>query len=95
MNKIVSIALAATLAGIAIAPAAVNAQDSAPAGAVAGKTLYNSKGSRVAAIYRVTQAGAVQVILEGKLVTVPNSSLTEQDGKVVTSLSKAELIRGR
>ncbi|MFM5906359.1 MAG: hypothetical protein ACKOPO_02020 [Novosphingobium sp.] len=95
MNKIVSIALAATLAGISIAPVAVNAQETAPAAAVAGKALYSAKGSRVAAIYRVTQAGAVQVILEGKLITVPNASLSEENGKLVTSLTKAELIRGR
>lgn len=46
-------------------------------------------------IYRVTQAGTVQIILEGKLVTVPNDTLSQADGKVVTKLTKAELLKTR
>lgn len=95
MNKFLPIALAATLAVFSVAPVAVHAQDSAPASAAAGKAIYSAKGGRVAAIYRVTQAGAVQVILEGKLVTVPNSTLSEENGKLVTTLTKSELVRSR
>lgn len=91
MNKIVSLALAASLTAVAVLPVAGHAAEAAPASAAAGKMLYGAEGSRVAAIYRVTQSGQVQIILEGKLVTVPAASLSEADGKLVTKLSKAEL----
>jgi hypothetical protein len=53
--------------------------------------LYTTNGRRIASIYRVTAEGNPQVILNGKLVTVPASSLSEVDGKVATSLTKKEL----
>ncbi len=93
MNTFITLALAATLAGISAVPAAVNAQDVSKPSIAAGKALYNAKGSRIASVYRVTQAGAVQIILEGKLVTVPNDSLSQAEGKLVTSLTKSELLK--
>lgn len=107
MNKIATLAFAATLATFALLPVAVNAAETsqtvraatdaaAPAvSATAGQTLYSANGSRVAAIYRVTQAGVVQVILDGRLITVPASSLSSVDGKVVTSLTKSQLLHSR
>lgn len=103
MNKFTPLALAASLATFALLPVAAHAAEgsqsvragaeaAAPAVAVsAGKMLYTVSGQRVAAIYRVTQSGLVQIILDGKLVTVPNSSISESGGKIVTSLSKSEL----
>jgi hypothetical protein len=99
MNKFVPIALAATLSLFAIAPAALHAEpiaNTAGGGAVnplAGKVVYSASGSRIAAIYRVTEQGRVQVILDGKLITVPGASLSDVDGKITTSLTKAELLR--
>jgi hypothetical protein len=91
MNKFASLALAATLALGAVLPVSSHASEAAPATAVAGKMLYSANGTRVAAVYRVTQSGQVQIILEGQLVTVPASSLSEADGKLVTTLTKADL----
>lgn len=100
MNKFAPIALLATVLTFAVAPAALRAAEgAAPAtstaavSVTAGKMIYGANGQRLAAVYRVTEAGAVQVILDGKLVTVPASSLSEVNGKVTTSLSKAELRR--
>jgi opacity protein-like surface antigen len=59
----------------------------------AGKMLYSTAGTRIAAIYRVTSNGDAQLILNGRLVTVPASSLSEVNGKVATSLTKAELTK--
>ncbi|MBW8784943.1 MAG: hypothetical protein JF593_09940 [Novosphingobium sp.] len=108
MNKIVPIALAATLATFSLLPAAVHAEeasqsvravtDAAAPAAVAvavGKMLYGANGQRIAAVYRVTATGAAQVILDGKLVTVPASTLSESNGKVTTSLTKSELLHGK
>ncbi len=61
----------------------------------AGKMLYAANGQRIAAIYRVTSEGNPQVILNGKLVTVPASSLSDVNGKVTTTLTKAELGRAK
>ena len=61
----------------------------------AGKMLYSSNGQRVAAIYRVNAEGNPQVILNGKLITVPSSTLSDVNGKVTTSLTKQELGRAK
>ena len=87
---------------LAIAPASmlvsVNAASAADAVATAtaatpvvGKMLYSADGKKLAAIYKLDASGAPQVLLEGKLVTIPASSLTEVDGHVVTSLTKKDI----
>ncbi|WP_404480913.1 hypothetical protein [Novosphingobium sp. BL-52-GroH] len=57
----------------------------------AGKMLYAADGYRIAPIYRVTAEGNPQVILNGRLVTVPASTLSDVSGKVTSSLSKKEI----
>ena len=59
--------------------------------AAEGKMLVASNGARVGAVYRVTSDGAAQVIVDGKLVTIPASTLSVADGKLITSLTKAEI----
>jgi len=61
----------------------------------AGKMLYGSNGQRIASIYRVNAEGSPQVILDGKLVTVPAGTLTEVNGKITTSLTKKDLGRAQ
>jgi hypothetical protein len=104
MNKFAPLAFVATLALFSLAPAALHAEPvqsvraateaaAAPVSAVAGNMLYGANGGRVAAVYRVSADGRVQVILDGKLITVPASTLSQVNGKVTTSLTKAELLR--
>jgi hypothetical protein len=69
------------------------AQGNASVAVSAGKMLYDSSGKRVALINRVTSEGNAQVILDGKLVNVPASTLSEANGKITTSMSKADLGR--
>ncbi|MCI4592034.1 hypothetical protein MOK15_18260 [Sphingobium sp. BYY-5] len=57
-----------------------------------GKMLYTAAGDRLAAVYRIGQDGAAQIILNGKMVSVPAASLTAADGKLTTSLSKRDLL---
>ena len=105
MNKLAPLALAATLVTFTLAPAAVYAAEtsqsvSAPAEAAAvsvnaGKMIYGPNGQRIAPAYRVTSEGAVQVILNGKLVNIPSSTLSDVNGKVTTSLSKKDLTSAR
>ncbi|AXB76910.1 hypothetical protein [Novosphingobium sp. P6W] len=62
-----------------------------PAALTAGKMLYAADGGRIAPVYRVTAEGNPQVIMNGRLVTVPASSLSDVGGKVTSSLSKKDI----
>lgn len=104
MTKYVPFALLATVATLAIIPQAVfaaeaNQQVREPAAAVgatnvavtAGKMLYGADGHRIASIYRVAANGDAQIILDGRLLNIPASTLSTASGKVATSLTKTEI----
>ncbi len=105
MNKLAPLAALATIATLAIVPATVFAAETSQSvraatedAAVdlnAGKMLYGPDGRRIASIYRVTSEGNPQVIIDGRLITVPASSLSNTDGKVATALTKRELVRAK
>jgi hypothetical protein len=63
-----------------------------PAAAEKGKIVVSSNGSRLGAVYRVGADGAAQIIIDGKLVSIPASTLSNVDGKLTTSLSKSEVL---
>jgi hypothetical protein len=104
MTKYVPLALFATFATLAVIPQALfaaeaNQQVREPAGSIAaatptvtsGKMLYGPDGHRIASIYRVTATGDAQIILNGRLLTVPAATLSGSSGKVATSLTKTEI----
>jgi len=66
--------------------------DAAPAAASKGKMLVAADGARLGTVYRVGSDGAVQMIIDGKMVTVPASTLSSVDGRLVTSLSKKQVL---
>jgi hypothetical protein len=57
-----------------------------------GKMLVASNGARLGAVYRVGADGSAQLIIDGKMVTVPANTLSLVDGKLTTSLSKNEVL---
>lgn len=57
-----------------------------------GKMLVASNGARLGAVYRVGPDGAAQIIIDGKLVSVPASTLSSVDGKLTTNLTKSEIL---
>ncbi len=57
-----------------------------------GKPLFDADGKRVGAIYRVTADGSPQLIIGGKMVTVPVTSVSVNGGRVVTTITRKELI---
>jgi hypothetical protein len=57
-----------------------------------GKMLISADGGRLGIVSRVTADGGVQIILDGKLITVPASTLATVDGKLTTSLSKSAVL---
>jgi hypothetical protein len=95
MIKFTVLAIAAVAAPVvayaADDSATVRSEAAAPVQVSAGKMLYAANGFRLAPIYRVTSEGNPQVILDGKLVTVPASTLSDVAGKVTTSLTKKDI----
>jgi hypothetical protein len=74
------------------AAAQASTQDDSVAVAAKGKLLVAANGARLGQVYRVASDGDVQMIIDGKLITVPASTLSSVDGKLTTSLSKSEVL---
>jgi ABC-type sugar transport system substrate-binding protein len=75
-----------TLALAALVAAPLSAQTAV----VAGKPIFASDGKRIGVVYKVTGNGSAQVIVNGKLVTIPAATITADEGKYQTSLTKKE-----
>jgi hypothetical protein len=92
-----SFVMAATFAmGIASSALAEEATSS-PTMTVApkpGRMLYTPTG-RLGTVTRVSSEGNAQVIVDGRMVNIPISTLSEIDGKLTTSLTKRELLRAK
>ena len=86
------VALSALLPVCALSTAAVAAEPSALAKVLVGKLLYDADGKKLAPIYKLDEKGVPQILLDGKVVTVPMSTLTEVDGKFTTKLTKRDLM---
>jgi hypothetical protein len=80
------------LACALISFSAVAAEQSAAALPAKGQTLTSANGSRLGTVYRVSADGGAQMIIGGKMITVPASTLSSVDGKLTTSLSKNEVL---
>jgi hypothetical protein len=85
---VVSLCALAALSGVA------QASDSAaaPVSAVKGNMLIAADGARLAPVYRVGADGSPQIILDGKMVTIPAATLSMTSGKLTTSLTKREVL---
>jgi hypothetical protein len=81
----------------ALAAATAAAQDgSSPAGAAAavaskGQMVVAANGARLGTVYRVNADGSAQIIIDGKMVTIPAATLSTANGRLTTSLSKSEV----
>lgn len=86
MRKLSSLILAATaLSFTASAASAAEAERN--------DRLYDATGSSVAKVNRVTETGDVLVIYKGKVRRIDASTLSENEGKLMTSLTKTEIRR--
>jgi len=86
------VALSTLLSGAVLIDAAIAAEPSALAKVLVGKLLYDADGKKLAPIYKLDPNGVPQILLDGKIITVPMSTLTEVDGKFTTKLTKRELM---
>lgn len=55
--------------------------------------LYDASGASVAKVKRVTENGDLLVIYKGKVRVIAASTLSNSDGKLMTSLTKTEIRR--
>jgi len=62
------------------------------ASAAKGNMLVTADGSRLAPVYRLSSDGSPQIILDGKMVTVPAATLSVASGRLMTSLTKREVL---
>jgi hypothetical protein len=88
MKKLYFAALLCAFASASFAETSTAAQ-TAP---VKGELLLASNGSRLGTVYRVGADGSAQIIIDGRMVSVPASTLSVANGKVTTSLSKSEVL---
>jgi hypothetical protein len=80
----------------ALAAATAVAQDaSSPAAATSvaakGQMVVAANGARLGTVYRVNADGSAQIIIDGKMVTIPAATLSAANGRLTTSLSKSEV----
>ena len=83
---------ALTLAALSLSPNMASAADATP---VVGKMLYSTGGKKLAPVYKLDSTSAPQIMLEGKLITIPAATLTEVEGRIETSLTKKDLMTRR
>jgi hypothetical protein len=88
--KSLILVLACALAGAADAAVAQSAAE--PVAAVSkGQMVEGANGARLGVVYRVASDGSPEIMFDGKLVTIPHSTLSSSNGKLVTTLSKADV----
>jgi hypothetical protein len=85
MRKLSSLILAATALSFTVPASAAEVERN--------DRLFDATGSSVAKVNRVTDSGDVLVIYKGKVRRIEASTLSESDGKLVTSLTKTEIRR--
>jgi hypothetical protein len=87
----VSLCALVSLSGTAFAVPSSDAA-AAPVSVVKGSMVVTSSGARLAPVYRVGPDGSAQIILDGKMVTIPATTLSITGGRLTTSLSKSEVL---
>ena len=85
MKKLFSILVIAASVTLPVASAMASGQ------AKAGIMLVSADGVRLGPVYRVADDGSAQLIIKGKMATVPVSTLSMVDGRLTTSLSKSDV----
>ncbi len=58
-----------------------------------GQVLATAEGKRLGYVHRVLSDGTVQLIVDGKLVTIPAATISLTDGKFITSLTRKEALK--
>ncbi len=83
-----------TTLGVSLAVALSVFSFAAQAEVVAGKMVYGTDGKKIGAVYRVAKDGSPQIIINGKLFTIPVASVKSADGKIETTLTRKDVMAG-
>jgi len=76
------------------AATAMTASDVVSAADHKGRMLYDADGKRLGAVYGAAQDGSARVIMSGRMILVPASTLAVNgDNKLATSMSRRDLMR--
>ena len=84
--------LVVVMCAFVLPAAAQGPSDAAASVAEKGKMLVAANGARLGAVYRVGADGSAQVIIDGRMVTIPANTLSSVDGKLTTSLTKSQVL---
>jgi hypothetical protein len=60
--------------------------------AAKGQMVTGADGSRLGVVNRLASDGSPQIIIDGRLVTIPANTLTAANGKLTTSLTKSQVL---
>lgn len=85
------LAAVAALASFTLAPVAL--AQGAPVKIYQGKMIYGANGHRFAPVYRVNTDGTVQLIMAGRLLTIPTTILYDVNGRLISSQNRGALLR--
>jgi hypothetical protein len=93
MRSLMYFAAFATLTVPAVAQPSVSAEASSvqPVAAKRGATIFDKTATRLGTVLAVRDNGAVVINFRSARVTVPAETLSIVDGKLMTSLTKAEV----
>ena len=58
-----------------------------------GRLLHTASGAPIAPVYRLTAAGAPQIIFDEKMVTIPAATLSTSGKKLTTTLTIPQVRR--
>lgn len=78
-----------------VAQAVATAEPAAAVQAVRGQMIVTSDGRRVGRVYRVTNDGSPSIIYEGRIVTIPATTLSLDGANLVTTLTEREIDSNR
>jgi hypothetical protein len=96
MKFIVSAALAGIMA-VAAVPSFAQETAAASTGVklVPGKAVYDAGGRLIGRINRLNAQGDAQIIVDGRLVTVGASTISDNGGKLSTTSTRRDLTSAR
>lgn len=98
MNKFATLTLATLALSIAATPALAEKAAAVPTSAVEIKPkerLFDVSGATVARVSRVASNGDILVIYKGQVRRIDASTLSKDDGKLTTTMSRLEIRRMR
>lgn len=86
------IALTCAFATVTVAAGEPAPQAASAAVATKGQMLTGADGGRLGVVNRIAADGSPQIIIDGKLVTIPASTISAANGKLTTSLTKSAVL---